>query len=288
MPHTGLKVVTFAPFVPGIDEDDPKVGRLFLGLPEDERQPLLVELRHRPVENEGVGFAAGGIVPSRRHAPEHLVRRQGFGHGAGGECRVVVDHMAGIRLADQPQPSRPPPAPPVELEAWAHVLPPPGMNSTAARSPRPGHDRYLGRGHSTRQRNNSPMPVVAPPARYPSSRRVWQIRDAIDQKQRLAVDPDVAPIQERPGEPAEMLAVVLDRVGLGHQDLVLGAIPPPAPGLVGPAEAEFDVCSLSARTSSTGRSRNGFLRTSNGESRTMTPNSWRTRLGVLHVGSRRS
>src|SRR5262249_55075002 len=73
------------------------------------------------------------------------------------------------------------------------------------------------------------------------SRGIGQLVGSVNQKQRLAADSDIPLVPEGIDEPADVLLVVVLTILLRDQNLFVVPVPPPAPVLVRPAQAEGEV-----------------------------------------------
>ena len=84
-------------------------------------------------------------------------------------------------------------------------------------------------------------PLGLPPPAVGGAGRVGQLIGPIDDEHGPAVDPDRPGIAKRFQQPADVGEVVVRGIALRLEQISIGAVPTPRPGLVGPAEAEGEV-----------------------------------------------
>src|SRR5262245_56347349 len=90
-PLAGLQVIALCPLIPGVDENDAIAPLAVLRLAQHSRQPFLVQLWRRSVEDGGSASAPGCIIPGGHHAGEARVSGDLlFEHSLHYRC-VIID-----------------------------------------------------------------------------------------------------------------------------------------------------------------------------------------------------
>ena len=114
-----------------------------------------------------------------------------------------------------------------------------GTNSALASNPRSaGFGKLFLRFELDEPWALHPRPLTFGPPQLNGSLGVGQILGSVDREEWSSLDPDVARILEALDQPADVLRIVFLAVHLLEEQLVGGALPPPVPALVGPAERE--------------------------------------------------
>ena len=226
----GLEIGALAPFVPGVDADDPRAEER--PRPFDQRgEPALVFARRRADQRQALALPARVVVPGGNGGLEEREIRRGLGERSRDE--VVVGEDVGLEGVVE------------NLQPVVDLRQAPGQLvrrkfDRAVEAERARIDVVEGLRHHEDRALAESLGEQAPPA-LERRGRVGDEARAIDHQQRPAVEPDIAGIAEMAGEVGRAPLVVSRVVVLGDQHLVLGAVPAPRPVLVGPHQAEADV-----------------------------------------------
>jgi len=230
-----LQMAPFAPFIPGVDEDQ-WVRKWKPGRPVQAiLQPSSVQLGSAPLQDEPPSVTAAGIVPhgrqSRKAGPrglrslEHSLHQRPILVHSGDP---PAQHPPGV--ADDPV-VRQPHVPPGGLELHRGVEPQ-GPRIVHLQRPRFHPDQQ----DLSRADFRPDLP--------PDVRGLLDIRDLrgpVDQQYRSAIHPDRPRIAQRGGQELGMDSMIRFRIALLLEHTSLLSAPGPSPRLVGPAQAERDV-----------------------------------------------
>jgi hypothetical protein len=215
-----------APFVPRVHEDERLLYPGVLLALDDPAQPALVAVRFGSVQHQRSGRVTGGVVPTGCDRGESAPRHRGLFQHCARYLAVVVDRVGELRSARQRLE-----AGPVRLELDGRVESHGSrVFSFVGEALDPAEEKFSDPGFG-----GGASPQVGGPY------RIRQMRSAIHEEYRFAVDSQVTRIPERREEPVDVREVVFFGVRLLDEDLAAPAVPVPTPVLVRPAEAEFHV-----------------------------------------------
>src|SRR4029077_8907873 len=100
---TWLQMISFRPFVPGIDENNRLIRVNSFRFLDGGGQPLLIKIGSAAVENASSPLSPGGVVPGGHHAWETEIGRIWFGEHVVHEFRVRINSVLTEPRLRQPQ-----------------------------------------------------------------------------------------------------------------------------------------------------------------------------------------
>ena len=235
----GLQIGGLGPFVPGVNADQRLAGHLAgLRVRHQPSQPSLVLCRGRTLQHQASPLAAGVVIPAGQCGLDQRKIRRGLGQRSRHHVVVRKDLRGGARVE-------------IGQLGVAHGQ----AGDQFVRRELDGRVEAAGAwvhlGKALRHHQQWVLAVALAEQGAPAchaGRGVGDQGGAIDHQQRSAPhlrtrrlgsrQADVAGVAKMPGEAIHQRHVVLGPVILADQHVVIRAVPPPCPILVGPHQAK--------------------------------------------------